>query len=490
MNDIQLLEDKFVLLDSIPVGACILQEDFTVVFWNKCLEEWTHIPSWEIIGGKIGTYFPHLMQPKYFSRFKQIFEGGPPTIFSAQLHKYIIPAPLPNQQFRIQHTTVTPIPRLNNRGFYALLVIQDLTELTNRIQDYRVMRDQALAEIKERRQAEAQLQQKTRELEQRNLELTHLRAMNDLLQSCLAMKEAYPVVSQSIEKLFPDLEGGLFIIDRDRQSLESVVTWGDNNQIKTQFLARECWALHQEKPHFAASQESSLSCQHLHIPGTEYGCIPMMVHGEALGVLHLSCPLAEQLTEAQQLLAVTVTENVALALANLKLRETLQYQSIRDPLTGLFNRRYMEEFLNQEIHRAQQEQHSLGIIMVDVDRFKEFNDAFGHEAGDRILRELALCLQRQLRGLDIACRYGGDELLLILPETSLTGTWQRAEKLRAEVKNLKVWHRQQFLGAIALSLGVACFPEHGLKSEAVLRAADAALLRAKKEGRDRTIAAS
>jgi diguanylate cyclase (GGDEF)-like protein len=247
--------------------------------------------------------------------------------------------------------------------------------------------------------------------------------------------------------------------------------------------------LQQGKAYFSTNQ-SSLPCQHLHLPGTEYGCIPMMVHGETLGVLYLSSPQAEQLTEAQQLLAVTVTENVALALANLKLRETLQYQSVRDPLTGLFNRRYMEEFLNQEIHRAQQEQHSLGIIMVDVDRFKDFNDAFGHEAGDRILRELALCLQRQLRGLDIACRYGGDELLLILPETSLKGTWQRAEKLRAEVKNLKVWHRQQFLGAIALSLGVACFPEHGLKSEAVLRAADAALLRAKKEGRDRTIAAS
>lgn len=190
------------------------------------------------------------------------------------------------------------------------------------------------------------------------------------------------------------------------------------------------------------------------------------------------------LTQTKQQLAVTVAEHIALSLANLKLRETLQNQSIRDPLTGLFNRRYLEESLEREVNRAQRKQQTLGIIMLDVDHFKRFNDTFGHEAGDAVLRKLGQFLHTHIRVSDIACRYGGEELTLILPEASLDVTHQRAEQIREGVKHLQVQHRHQPLDAITLSLGVACFPQHGLTGEAVMQAADAALYRAKKEGRD------
>jgi diguanylate cyclase (GGDEF)-like protein len=213
----------------------------------------------------------------------------------------------------------------------------------------------------------------------------------------------------------------------------------------------------------------------------------MAAQGKAMGVLYLSLLESGEFIESKQQLAVTVADHIALSLANLKLRETLQNQSIRDALTGLFNRRYLEESLERELYRCDRNKKSLGIIMLDIDHFKSFNDTFGHSAGDAVLRELGEFLQNHIRRSDIACRYGGEELTLILPEASVKIVLERAQAICEGVKHLQVEYRRQLLGTISLSLGVAMFPEHGVTGEAVLRAADAALYRAKREGRDRVI---
>lgn len=158
-NIITQAQEKFSVLDRVPIGVCVLQANFIVLFWNFCLEEWTNIPRNKILGTPINEYFPHLNQAKYTNRFAQIFAGGPPTIFSSQLHQYIIPSPLPHGGYRIQQTTVTSVPAVDEVGFYALLSIEDVTELTHRIDNYRNLRDQALAEVKERQRAEAELYQ-------------------------------------------------------------------------------------------------------------------------------------------------------------------------------------------------------------------------------------------------------------------------------------------------------------------------------------------
>lgn len=163
----------------------------------------------------------------------------------------------------------------------------------------------------------------------------------------------------------------------------------------------------------------------------------------------------------------------------------LHKESICDPLTSLFNRRYMQTSLEREINRAMENQRSLGIIMIDVDYFKRFNDSFGHEVGDALLQELANLLQRHSRTCDIACRYGGEEFMLILPDTSLETATQQAENLRKQVKLLNIPYLGKTLNGITLSLGVAVFPEHGVTPQTLLKAADAALYCAKAEGRDR-----
>ena len=184
-----------------------------------------------------------------------------------------------------------------------------------------------------------------------------------------------------------------------------------------------------------------------------------------------------------------ITERKQAQDALLKSQVLLREQSVRDHLTGLFNRRYMEETLERELLRATRKQLLLGIIMLDVDDLKRFNDTYGHAAGDLILRELGSLLFRQVRGEDIACRYGGDEFILILPDASRDVTRERAELICEYAKEFQLQFEGQSLPAVTLSLGVAVFPEHGETSTGILRAVDAALYRAKHEGRGRLVMA-
>ena len=182
-----------------------------------------------------------------------------------------------------------------------------------------------------------------------------------------------------------------------------------------------------------------------------------------------------------------VAEHIALALSNLKLKETLRQQSIRDALTGLYNRRYMEETLERELNRAAREDKPVGVMMFDIDHFKRFNDLEGHDAGDALLRELGAYLNRTIRGSDIVCRYGGEEFLVVLPGASKENSRLRAEEIRNGVKELLVYHLGKALAKCTISIGVAVYPEHERSAERLLKAADNALYRAKNEGRDRVV---
>jgi diguanylate cyclase (GGDEF)-like protein len=178
---------------------------------------------------------------------------------------------------------------------------------------------------------------------------------------------------------------------------------------------------------------------------------------------------------------------LALALANLRLRETLRSQAIRDPLTGLFNRRYLEETMERELNRVKRQEIPLGVIMMDLDHFKQYNDTFGHSAGDELLSALGILLKTHIRGEDIACRYGGEEFLLILSGASVSIALERAESLRQAVKEMHQHYPD--LKPTTLSLGVAVYPEHGNTGLQLIQSADAALYRAKKAGRDRVMVA-
>ncbi|MBN2317679.1 MAG: diguanylate cyclase, partial [Acidobacteria bacterium] len=252
------------------------------------------------------------------------------------------------------------------------------------------------------------------ELEQRTHEMTLLNDMGDILRACLTTEEAYNVIVRVAQQIFPIKVGALYVIAPSRNLVESVAVWGDASLAERSFTPQECWALRRGRTHWVENSESGLICRHIHQPSSNgYLCIPMMAQSEALGILHLMQPENVKMTETKQRMAVTMSEHIAMALSNLRLHETLRSQSIRDPLTGLFNRRFMEESLELEIRRASRNQRPLGMIMMDLDHFKYFNDNFGHEAGDLLLKELGALLKNNIRGEDIACRYGGEEFTLI-----------------------------------------------------------------------------
>lgn len=339
-------------------------------------------------------------------------------------------------------------------------------------------------------QANAQLTNRVKELEQRNIEIMLLSEMSDFLQACLSVEEAKKVIAKLIPLLFPALDGGVLLKNSTNNLVEAVTTWGQPNSSQV-FTACECWALRRSRVHWLQDAQNGVLCQHFlgNPKPAQSLCVPMLAQGEALGLLHLSSQESGQLSDAKRRLARTVAEQIALALANIKLRENLRDQSIRDPLTYLYNRRYLEESLLREVNRAKRKQQPIGIIMLDVDHFKQFNDKFGHDAGDTVLKEVGKFLQKHTRQSDIACRYGGEEFILILPEASTEVLKERAEQLRLGIKKLKLSHCDQLLGQVTISLGIACFPEQGLTGDALIKAADIALYRAKAEGRDRVVSA-
>ncbi|MBN2243646.1 MAG: diguanylate cyclase [Acidobacteria bacterium] len=323
------------------------------------------------------------------------------------------------------------------------------------------------------------------ELEQRTHEMTLLNDMGDILRACLTTEEAYNVIVRVAQQIFPVKVGALYVIAPSRNLVESVAVWGDASLAERSFAPQECWALRRGRTHWVENYESGLICRHIHQPSSNgYLCIPMMAQSEALGILHLMQPENVKMTETKQRMAVTMSEHIAMALSNLRLHETLRSQSIRDPLTGLFNRRFMEESLELEIRRASRNQRPLGMIMMDLDHFKYFNDNFGHEAGDLLLKELGALLKNSIRGEDIACRYGGEEFTLILPEGTGSVTRQRAEFFKEAIRRLDVHYKNQPLGRLTASMGVAVFPEHGRSAQALIEAADRALYRSKNAGRD------
>ncbi len=346
------------------------------------------------------------------------------------------------------------------------------------------------------REANANLRAWVNELERQSREIAMLNDMSHILQTCQVPEEAYAVVRQFIEELFPGDSGSVFIRNASSDFVESVCSWGPSPPVEQVFSVRDCWALRRGQSHSLQDKNSTLVCQHL--SGEQLSadalCVPMMAPGGPLGVVHLRGgpkqftrpgeDVARHLTSREQL-AVNFAGQFALAVANLRLQETLRAQSIMDPLTGLHNRRHLKESLERELRRAARGQRRLAVMMLDVDRFKEFNDTYGHDAADGLLRELGAFLQKRTRGEDFACRFGGDEFVLILTETSTEAAEKRAQQLLDGMKRLTVPHGERYLAPPTVSLGLALYPDHGSTAEALLRAADIALYNAKNGGRDR-----
>jgi diguanylate cyclase (GGDEF)-like protein/PAS domain S-box-containing protein len=365
---------------------------------------------------------------------------------------------------------------------------------------YEDVSEQIRAGEAQRRHAEL-LDRLVKELELRTKQMTSLNEMGSLLVCSGTVKEACAVVADSLQRLFPDApSGALYLFKSSRDLIEAAVRWGKKDVLAPTFPPDACWSLRRGQPHWTGHPGSGIACQHLTQSSTsECLCVPMVAQGNTIGVLHLEFESAAELQrdsgresfrESRQQLAVSAASQIALSLASLQLRETLREQAVRDPLTLLFNRRFLEESLEREIQLAARKKQSIAVLFLDLDHFKRFNDTFGHDAGDMVLQSLADLFRNFFRATDICCRYGGEEFAVILPESSSHNAAIRADALRSEVKRLQLQYRKQTIGQLTLSVGVAAYPEHGSTSVELLKIADQCLYESKSRGRDVVTVAS
>jgi diguanylate cyclase (GGDEF)-like protein/PAS domain S-box-containing protein len=439
--------------------------------------------------------------PAFMVRFEKHF-GCPAIIGEVQPGPGLPPAEA--QQWREiyqrglageQFTTQTE-GRNRESGAVAWLgvsVYPVLDDLTGRVTGINV----TAIDITERRALEdaqqqtlTQMQQVVQQLEAHHQRAIHFQRLNDLLQSCRTEAEACEVITLAAPDILHRHAGSLALAPPGQRDLQVMSRWGETGSDDLDlFGVDDCWALRRGELH-TAQRPGDLHCKHFGVTSPPaYFCLSLVVRGETLGVLTVAFPPSlppAALAELQDA-ARTMAGTIKLGLSNLRLRLALEEQAVHDALTGLFNRRYLDLTLPRELHRAERAGSKVTVAMLDIDHFKRFNDTLGHEAGDLVLRSLGQLLLRRLRKSDIGCRYGGEELLLILPESDAQGAGDRIAGLCDEIRSLALQFHGRMLPTVTVSVGIACTETAGYDAHSLTRLADEALYAAKQAGRDRIV---
>ncbi len=306
--------------------------------------------------------------------------------------------------------------------------------------------------------------------------------LTDILQSAEDRNDAGEVMKATSQRIMPEKSGALYVFNNSRDRLDLVKYWGDDENFHpAEFITpSNCWALKRGKPHFNGDDSHALHCQH-HNNALSTIEVPMIARGQIHGLMVLSAK-DEGEAESEQMMRIagTLSDCMSLALANISLREELRAQSLRDPLTGLYNRRYMEDALDRYLNLGDRNGSSTSIIMMDLDHFKKLNDEHGHAKGDSVLRDVGASMVNALRPTDVVARIGGEEFVIILPECTLEDAEIKAEVLRKRIEGLSEAHAAK----VTASFGIATVPDNATGRQDVLPMADAALYRAKHDGRN------
>ena len=490
------------------IGEAVIVKDLNAVvtYWNREAASLYGFSAEEAIGQPLRKLHAADLSDADYARILDRIRAGSRTAASTERRK---------KSGELVRVALKTTPLLDEKGHLVgeITVARDVTELNRAEEELRAAQETLrtrLAAIREanrsltrevtaRRKADAAMRRNNQALTAtvRQLESFHrdgevLSHMAELLQSCTQRNEAYAIVREAGAKLFPDSVGSLFIYRESRDALEHVAIWGNGPAPDKTLAPDECWALRVGGPHFVP-RKGTIRCRHAHEDAHSYVCMPVQGQGQVLGLLHIALEVSPRSMRpargAEQRLRA-MTDRVGPALANLKLRDALREMALRDGLTGMYNRRYLEDALNRELHRAERSGKPVSVVMIDIDHFKRFNDKHGHDAGDFVLSAVARAITKSIRPSDIACRYGGEELAIVFPESNLECARKRAEQLRLAIRDTNLTHLGQTLPAPTASFGIADYPANGTTPAELLKAADQALYRAKQEGRDRVCVAA
>jgi len=359
----------------------------------------------------------------------------------------------------------------------------------------------AAAELDAAKRAAEQAERRAREVlgdeRARQAEAGQLAELDEWLQSCKSLSELYQVVTRFMERLLPGSKGELYLYSNSRDALVGTCNW-NTVDLHQSIAADSCWALRRGRSYEYDEGALCFQCSHVdehahEVPVTEYICVPIIAHGDTVGLLHIR--FEPEAAGAAGLarhgaFAMRCGEHISMAIANVKLRDALQDQSIRDPLTGLYNRRYFMDAMRREMSIAERTGAGLGLVSFDADKFKTFNDNHGHDAGDMVLRAIGGVMTEALDVGQTPCRIGGEEFAVLVPGVDLAGAEAVAERLREAVSTEQVRYGDGLLPRITISAGVAAYPGQGKRPQELLKAADTALYAAKAAGRNRVCVAA
>jgi diguanylate cyclase (GGDEF)-like protein len=330
-----------------------------------------------------------------------------------------------------------------------------------------------------------QLEEKTLKLEAKKQELIYLSDMADMLYSCESKDEVYQAVALTCSKLFPNMSGCICIISNSKNYVQMNSIWGDERTSKEIFSQSECWALRRGKINLLSSGKSGLVCGHLIQPiSGAHLCFPLFGQGEVVGILHIYA-LEEISLEDQQTTEI-IARTLGFALNNLSIKQRLTYDNLRDGMTQLFNQSYMETIAEQRLAEAERLGQPLSVIFLDIDNFKSYNSHYGHLTANIVIQGLAKLLLKSIRSFDIACRWGGEEFVIIMPNMTLENLRKRVEQLRVDVERMQLKDGDQILQGITASFGIAV-SEPGITVRDFLNRANQAMLEAKRTGKNRVM---
>lgn len=390
------------------------------------------------------------------------------------------------------HRTVEGLRKYGNR-FPVELTVSELV-LGQRTLFVGVVRDisDRVAAAEQARQFNEQLQDMVGALERRDAELTELNRINEQLMACNDRAEAAEVVSLAMARMFPGTSGRIaaHVPGQREGRLQTWASWGDDADLCEDFHPEECWAVRQGRSYEVVATEALVRCNHVTPEAGPYICLPLQIQGQMHAVLTLCHgSSAERQRNSRRRLVSAVAESINLALSNLNLREILRDQVVRDPLTQLYNRRHMEMTLVSEVKRARRNGSQLGCAVIDLDHFKEINDAYGHDVGDEVLRRIARALEGWFRSSDTVCRFGGEEFVVILPEQTADAIDERLRALQDAFADEVFQAGTRRFGRCTFSAGVAVASGDRTDEVQLLKRADTALYAAKAAGRNRVILA-
>lgn len=467
-------------------GEAIIVKDMdaVVTLWNREASILYGFTAEEAIGRPLRALHAADLTEAEYARVLARIRAGKPTESTTERRKKN------GETVRVSIKT-TPLTDAQGSVIGEITVARDITLLYRTEEALRSAQATLEAKVTAIAESNRRLTATVRQLEAFHHNGEALSRMAELLQACSERTEAYEVIRETAAELFPEVPGALYIFREARDFLECASTWCGAQGDEAMLAPGDCWALRLGRPHVVRPQ-NTVRCAHASEATHGYVCMPVQGQGQVVGLLHFAFDIGGRSVrfpaETERRLRA-LSDSVGPALANLKLRDALRMLALRDGLTGLYNRRYLEEALQRELSRATRSAKPFSLIMIDIDHFKRFNDKFGHDAGDFVLSTFARAIAGGIRSSDVACRYGGEELAIILPEAGAEGAAGRAEALRAAIRATVLSHRGQSLPGATASFGVASYPAHAANIEDLMKAADKALYLAKESGRDRVCVA-